>query len=412
MLVAKVFVVLVCAATTVKAIAKLEEVFAWKQVTFTWPSAETEKIAKEEGDYEPKNNLPLGLARWKDKLFVTVPRWKSGVAATLGYVSLNEPINKTAAITPYPDWKAHILPKNDSKPDPNTLVSIFRVAVDKCDRLWAMDTGLADILGNPKQVLPPSIAIFDLNTDKLIRRYTIKSDWVSEDAFFANIEVDVKGDRCDEAFAYLPNLGSYELVVYSFQEDDSWRFKHNFFHFDPLKGDFNVSGVNFQWSDGIFSIALGPEEPNGYRTAYFHALASLNEFSVNTEVLQNQTLAADPHNYHLFKLEGSKGENSQTASSVFDQQSNVLFVSQQNKDGVACWNPKKPLNPQNVPLIIEDHEKLVFINDLKIDADRNLWILSDKLSHFLYRELSPEEVNYRILKIKVDDAIEGSICKV
>lgn len=50
-----------------------------------------------------------------------------------------------------------------------------------------MDTGLADILGEPKQVSPQAIVVFDLNTDKLIRRYNLKPDDIKEDSFFANI---------------------------------------------------------------------------------------------------------------------------------------------------------------------------------------------------------------------------------
>lgn len=50
-----------------------------------------------------------------------------------------------------------------------------------------MDTGLADILGNPKQIAPPALVIFDLNTDKLIRRYTFQSSDIKENTFFANV---------------------------------------------------------------------------------------------------------------------------------------------------------------------------------------------------------------------------------
>lgn len=50
-----------------------------------------------------------------------------------------------------------------------------------------MDSGLADILGSPKQWAPNSIAIFDLNTDKLIKRFVIPADQVKDDSFFANI---------------------------------------------------------------------------------------------------------------------------------------------------------------------------------------------------------------------------------
>lgn len=56
-----------------------------------------------------------------------------------------------------------------------------------CDRLWVVDTGLADILGEPTVYSDPAILIYDLNTDKLLRKYTFKEDVVKQDSFFANI---------------------------------------------------------------------------------------------------------------------------------------------------------------------------------------------------------------------------------
>lgn len=50
-----------------------------------------------------------------------------------------------------------------------------------------MDTGLADILGSPKQIAPPALVIFDLKTDKLIRRYAFKESDIKSDTFFANV---------------------------------------------------------------------------------------------------------------------------------------------------------------------------------------------------------------------------------
>lgn len=59
--------------------------------------------------------------------------------------------------------------------------------MDECDRLWVMDTGLADILGNPKQIAPPALVIFDLKTDQLIRRYNFTEADSKDDTFFANV---------------------------------------------------------------------------------------------------------------------------------------------------------------------------------------------------------------------------------
>lgn len=391
--------------------AELNEIFSWKQLEYKWPSQEAKESAIQKRAYIPENNLPLGLDRWKNKLFVTVPRWKAGVAASLNYVEL-DPLNKTSALTPYPTWAANTLPEgDDAKPTTdNHIVSVFRVKVDSCDRLWVMDTGLADILGEPKSVSTPALVVYDLNTDTLLRRYTFKPTDMKEDSFFANVIVDVTADKCDSAFAYVPDLGGYGIVVYSWARNDSWRVKHNFFHFDPLKGDFNVGGINFQWTDGVFGLALSKKQRDGYRTLYFHPLASTKEFSVQTNILQNETLATSPDSYYAFKIEGERGDLTQASASDIHEKSEVLFLTQLNRDSVACWNTNKPLTSDNLGVVAHDKDRLIFTNDLKVDNEDNLFILSDRMPAFIYRSLNPNEVNYRIFKIKVQDAIANTPC--
>lgn len=67
---------------------RLKEVFGWKQLDFQFPDQNTKGMAIESGAYVQANNMPVGLDVWKDKLFITVPRWKTGVWSTLNYVSL------------------------------------------------------------------------------------------------------------------------------------------------------------------------------------------------------------------------------------------------------------------------------------------------------------------------------------
>lgn len=67
----------------------LQERFSWKVVDFEYPSEEARNEAIKSGEFIPENNLPLGVERWKNKLFVTVPAWKSGTAATLTYIDLD-----------------------------------------------------------------------------------------------------------------------------------------------------------------------------------------------------------------------------------------------------------------------------------------------------------------------------------
>lgn len=68
------------------------------------------------------------------------------------------------ALKPYPDWATNKIHEKDNS---TKIVSTFRIRVDECDRLWVLDTGLADILGKAEQITPPKILIYDLKTDKV-----------------------------------------------------------------------------------------------------------------------------------------------------------------------------------------------------------------------------------------------------
>jgi hypothetical protein len=56
---------------------KLEEKYSWKELDFAWPSEEVKQGAIKSGKYIESHNLPLGLEVWRDKVFITVPRYGS-----------------------------------------------------------------------------------------------------------------------------------------------------------------------------------------------------------------------------------------------------------------------------------------------------------------------------------------------
>ncbi|XP_026470030.1 protein yellow-like [Ctenocephalides felis] len=359
------------------------------------------------------------MARWQDKLFLTIPRWKSGVASTLAYIPLNETIGKTKTpeLIPYPNLKYNTLPEipKDYKCcdkklyEDENLLSVFRIRVDECDRLWVLDAGSIDIIEQPIKLAKPALLIYDLNTDKLIRRYTFKDSDFNDNSFFAHMVLDPRS--CNDTIAYISDPNGYGLVVYSFDADESWRIEHNYFHSDPLSGQYDVGGVQFFWPDGVFGVALSKVQDDGFRTAYFQPGASSKQFKVSTRVLSNASYANSFDAFHEFKLIGDRGPNAECTSSYMDEESGVVFYAEINKYSITCWNSAKPYIVSNLGLVDYDVEKLIFPDEIFIDSEKNVWILSNKMPQFLYKKLDPNEINYRILKVKVKDAISGTPCE-
>lgn len=145
------------------------------------------------------------------------------------------------------------------------------------------------------------------------------------------------------------------------------------------------------------------------RTVYFHALASTKEFSVPNTVLKNETFATSNDAYYAYTLLGDRGPKSQSTAEFYDDKTGVIFYTQINRDAIGCWNINKPFNPENQGLVDSDSDALVFPNDLKVDNDGNLFVLSDRMPLFIYGTLKPE-YNYRILTGKTNEIISGTPC--
>lgn len=191
---------------------------------------------------------------------------------------------------------------------------------------------------------------------------------------------------CANSFVYIPDWLNSNLIVFSVLNNKAWRFNHNYFRSNPFEGDFSVDGKKnlffsdlflnisvligqqFQWNDGIFSIALSNPKPNGFRTAFFHPLASQDEFTVSTQVLRNEVLSTRRTHGNDFKFIGQRGANSQSGSHVLDPQSNVLFFAQMQQNAVNCWNVKGPrIKPGRIHTVQQNNATLIYPVDLTVN---------------------------------------------
>lgn len=251
--------------------------------------------------------------------------------------------------------------------------------------------------------------MIDLHTDQIIRRYALSESVLTRSTTLALVTVDVTADTCDDAFVYLPDFAGYGLVVYSYKENTAWRVSHNYFFLEPLRGEFFIGGFNFQWNDGIFSVALSEVQKDGFRTAYFHSMAGTNMYSVSTRILKNRSLATRSYHQDDFKFLGDRGPGAQTSASDLHKSSGVLFLALVNQNALGCWNTRKPFKRENFAVVQKDNEKMIYPCDLKV-AGNKVVLLTNTMPVFLYGNLDYNQVNFRVWISPVKDAVKGTTC--
>jgi hypothetical protein len=283
--------------------------------------------------------------------------------------------------------------------------------IDECDRLWVLDSGKIDITTEPKQICPPTIYVFDLHSDELIKSFQLPQDQIKEDSLYSNIVIDVRNNQCDHAIAYAADVWRFGLIVYDLFNNTSFRIQHHFFFPDPLSSRYNLHGLEFQWTDGLFGIALTPLDVNDEKTMFFHPMSSFREFAVPVSAISDKKTADKSFDKFVPVGKPRAKDYGHSSGSAIDR-NGVMFFNMVTRDSVWCWDTRKEYIPQNLGVIGSSNISLVFPNDIRMDheEDQNVWILSNKLPMYLYGYMNKDEINFRILKANVKEAITDTVC--
>ncbi|XP_072932020.1 dopaminechrome tautomerase-like isoform X2 [Epargyreus clarus] len=399
---------LACCWPGFNAKSNLRVVRQWAEIDFVFPSEEARKAAIEQRYYVPGNSVPIDVdvqhrnGGLKSRLFVTFPRFDEGRPVTLGTVE------EDGRIAGYPEYGWH----DHQGINCNGMTSVFRTAIDKCNRLWVMDAGKI----NEKQVCPPQLLAFDLNTDQLVYRHIVnESKYIATSLFITPI-VDVRGfddNDCSDTFVYVADVSGFGMLVVDVASDRSWRVTHRLMYPFPSHGTFTIDGESFDLMDGILGMALSPYRPGHDRFLYFHALASNTENVVLTSVLRNETFLHDsnahPDSINVFP----ETRPNQSAAEAIDHKG-IMYFGLMDPPSIVCWNTATEFSPKNFHEVAVDQELLQFASGMKIinnlKSQQELWVLTSSFQRVMTGSLSADRVNYRIHAEKIPIILANSPC--
>nr|CAD7196799.1 unnamed protein product [Timema douglasi] len=380
------------------------------------------------GNYIPENNVFTGLEVGWGRVFLTLPRLRSGVAATLATIpraDLQGQTGTSPTLQAYPNWQWHRAEANCSG-----LISVYRARADRCDRLWVLDSGIMNSLESYTPVCPPKIVAFDLRTDRLVKSYEFPRASLRLNSLLTNLVIDYQGGQsCDDALIYISDTASPGIVVYDARRDVSWRLTHTSMWPSPDHATYEilglyldkssslvdhalvitrswVAGESFTLPDGIVGLALSPApEPspfnlpqlNKQKVLYFQPLATDRIFSVPTSALKTPPRPDDRENTLPVSLIGYK--SSQSAVLAVDPSDGALVFNPLPETALTSWDPSTNHNK----LLALDPNLLQFSSDLRF-ADRdsgNIWLISTRLQKLFRKTYSPKEINMRVMRIRI-----------
>ncbi|XP_075973477.1 dopaminechrome tautomerase-like [Anticarsia gemmatalis] len=377
--------------------------YRWKQIDFAYPSLEQRQAAIDNGQFVQANVIPLGVERWKDRVFVSTPRWKKGVPATLSVLPIDAQ-EESPNLEPYPDWDWH------NADNCTGFTSLFRMNIDHCGIMWALDSGQVEPFENAQNLCPPTLFAINLNTDTVIGRYPIPSELVLENSLITNLVVDSRDVRCRDLHVYIADAWRFGMIVFRDEDKAFWRFNHYSFYPEPLLSNYTLHGLNYQWSDGLFGMSLGRVH-QGDRPLYYHSMSSSLEFVVQTSVIRDPSRVNNA--VSEFKLLGdSRGAHGQVSAAAVDR-NGVMFFNLISRDSIGCWDTRKPYTNNNLVVVAQNNNTMVFPNDLRIDHEvpQMAWLITNKLPMYLFNLIDPNEYNYRVIYLDPVAAVQHSVCQ-
>ncbi|KAG5308174.1 YELL protein, partial [Acromyrmex insinuator] len=363
----------------------LETIAQWSLLEFALPN--------ERGfQYQPENIVMTGIEITWNRIFVSTPRLRSGVPATLSFFPRNVPLGSNPKLQAYPSWDWHGAGKGEI--NCTRLISVYRTRLDRCDRLWVVDAGVMTSIDDFMPVCPPKVVVFDLKTDQVIRHVTFPREVLRPDSLLTNVVVDeVSAKTCDDVFLYMTDTLGPGILIFDGATDRSWRVIHSSMFPNPDQAMYTIGSDTFEFLDGVVGLTFSPK----LGIVYYQPLATDRIFSVPTSALQAGPL---PFGEQLpVTLVGRK--SSQGLALAVDPRDDTIIFSPFTETAIASWQPQT--NQQRI--LAYSPEKLQFTADILLAKydNGNIWIMSSRFHKFFLRRIDNRQINIRIMRLKADN---------
>lgn len=230
--------------------------YEFVSLNYTWDESHKYSDFIQSERFIPENNLLAGINVDRNgDIYLTVPRWRNGVPATLNKL---DPISKT--LTPYPSWNLQVEGNMDY---PNSLQNCQSMTIQsKTHQMWVIEVGRRNFFMNDASLetsTPPGIWIVDLNTNAVVDQYFFPSNIIDAKNSFLN---DIALDE-ERNIAYFSDAwGDGAIIVYHHADRSMYRYSGISTHRDPYYA-MVINGVNygrFIFTTPIDGIALSEDK--------------------------------------------------------------------------------------------------------------------------------------------------------
>ncbi|XP_058794953.1 protein yellow-like [Phymastichus coffea] len=366
-----------------------EIIFEWNYLNFSWQSANVYEQAVSDKSYIPENNIISGIKVNRDRVYLTLPRWKNGVPATLVSIARTTE-QKTPLLEPYPNWDMQKLD------DCSALQYVQSMEIDPASRMWILENGRTEFLSdNPRSKCPARLIILDLlNDGQVLLDYQFPADVARRDSVILD---DIVLDHEDGGWAYITDFDAEYpgIIVFSLRNRTSWKVTHpRSMRSSDEAREFRVEGTTFQLDGAVDGIALSPASASGDRTLYYSPLSSFELFSLPVSALRSRHLAGEIDEY----VETVGKKSSQTDGMQISA-TGVLYYGQLGESAVDQYDTLA------APSSFAD-DRRVFYRSSELNqwpdsfsmCDKGwLWWTSNRKQNFLGGNVDLDSPNYRVI---------------
>ncbi|XP_046389431.1 major royal jelly protein 1-like [Ischnura elegans] len=367
----------------------LQVIFEWNALDYNLPRYPTSRIEA----YDPLGSIFTGLEFTADRYFVAVPRLFPGVPSTLNFIPRNAAgLVANPKLEPFPsiEWQSPTGADGELA-NCSQLISVYRVKVDRCNRLWVVDAG---VVNSETVVCTPKLIAFDLTTGQAVRSMLFPQSVLKSGSLLTNIILDdedsLRTGHCDNIFFYFNDDHDPAIIVYDLAKDLVRRVSDLTMYPDPDFGNYETAGEKYKLMDGIIGMALSPVNTLGGRILYYQPMSQNNIYSVPTAALRD--FAAGDEQELPVKLVGTK--SSQGIGLAIDKDS-TLYFSPLTEIALGSYNTAT----RQHRTIVVDRERLQSVTDLQVDpADDSLYVFSTRFQKYVAGTVNLNEINMRMIR--------------